>query len=260
MKYCLSARQSKEYLEKADEILVEWRDNDAILDILEINPKASIVLRIPLDVNLTSEEWDRVAQYYIMTQKRFKVMLSTINVSECRKRNIPFFLNHPVYTGWEANALIFMGVSSIYIAGQLAHQLDFVKTLPVEIRILVNSATAPFGYKPLMGGWIRPEDIEKVSDAIDVCEFTYRDRRDEQALYRVYAEKHEWAGELYMIIKDIEDKTIMNRMIPPEFQERRNNCGMRCQSGGHCHLCETITYLANPDILRPVKEQLDKNV
>jgi hypothetical protein len=46
-------------------------------------------------------------------------------------------------------------------------------------------------------------------------------------------------------------------MIPPEFQERRSNCHMRCQNGGHCHYCETITYLANPALLKPIKEKIE---
>ena len=92
---------------------------------------------------------------------------------------------------------------------------------------------------------------------IDVCEFNVSTNREEQALYRIYAEQHEWPGELYMIVKDITNKDIFNRMIPPEFQERRSNCGMRCQVGGHCHFCDTITYLANPELLKPIKEKIE---
>lgn len=75
----------------------------------------------------------------------------------------------------------------------------------------------------MRGAWFRPEDLYKI-EAIDVCEFFHKDNRDEQALYRIYAENHEWPGELNLIIKDIEDKDILNRMLPPEFQEKRSNC------------------------------------
>jgi hypothetical protein len=49
-------------------------------------------------------------------------------------------------------------------------------------------------------------------------------------------------------------------MIPPEFQERRNNCGMRCMYGSPCKYCQTIAHLANPDIIKPIKERVEENV
>lgn len=222
---------------------------------MEINPKASYVLWV--QDNITEEEWDKVYQYYIMTQKRFKVCLGNMIIEPCRKRGIPFYFEYPIQYGYEAEALIHgVGVCAIRIAGELAHNLDFVNTFPVEVRVCPYKAYAPWNYKPIIGGWFRPEDLEKI-EAIDVCEIINVDNRKGQALYRIYAENHEWPGELYMLVDDIQDKTIYNRMIPPEFQERRSNCRMRCQSGGHCHYCETLTYLANPDLLRPVKEKID---
>ena len=222
---------------------------------MEINPEASYVLWI--QDSITEEEWDKVYQYYIMTQKRFKVCLGNMIIEPCRKRGIPFYFEYPIQYGYEAEALIHgVGVCAIRIAGELAHNLDFVNTFPVEVRVCPYKAYAPWNYKPIVGGWFRPEDLEKI-EAIDVCEIINIDNRKGQALYRIYAENHEWPGELYMLIDDIQDKTIYNRMIPPEFQERRSNCRMRCQSGGHCHYCETLTYLANPNLLRPVKEKID---
>lgn len=240
--------------------MIEWRDHDAILDIMEINPNAIYILLISNLDELTDKDWEQVNQYYIMTQKKIKVcFLNTQNHFPCLKYNIPFFFYFPVFTGWEANSLINLGVCAIYLGGQLSHQLDFVSTLPVEVRVWPNVSMAHSGYKPLIGSWFRPEDLYQI-EAIDVCDLTRkRDNREEQALYRIYAEQHAWPGELNMLVKDIQNDKIVNRMIPPEFQERRSNCGQRCQSGGHCHFCETITYLANPDLLRPVKEQL-KNV
>ena len=39
-------------------------------------------------------------------------------------------------------------------------------------------------------------------------------------------------------------------MIPPEFAEKRLNCGQRCMSNGGCHLCWRLLNLANPDLLK----------
>ena len=218
---------------------------------MEVNPTASYVLNI----NGNEVDWDKVEQYYIITKKNLKVALTNLNYSECLQRKIPFFFSYAISEPWALNAIIDIGVCAARITGELAHRLDYLDTLPIEIRVWANKSGTPFGYKPIIGGWFRPEDLNNLT-AIDVCEFDPRDKKEEQALYRIYAENKEWSGELYMLVKDIEDQDIMNRMIPPEFQERRSNCGMRCQTGSHCHFCETITHLANLKLLKPIKEQL----
>ena len=44
MKYSLSSRQSPEYLKKANEIKVQWRDRRIIPDLLENYPTATVNL------------------------------------------------------------------------------------------------------------------------------------------------------------------------------------------------------------------------
>ena len=46
MKYCLSGRQSKKYLSKADEIFVEQRDYRYISDLILEQPNKTIILDI----------------------------------------------------------------------------------------------------------------------------------------------------------------------------------------------------------------------
>ena len=147
-----------------------------------------------------------------------------------------------------------MGICAARITGQLAHQLDYLNTLPIEIRVWPNKSCAPFGYSPMVGGWFRPEDLVNI-EAIDVCEFDTETKKEESALFRIYAEDKEWSGSLHLLIKDIKDETIVNRLIPPGFQARRSNCGMRCQSGGQCHFCYGITYFANPEVMKNLKEK-----
>ena len=235
--------------------MVQWRDHEHIIDLMEINPNASYVLEIP-DNDLEDKDWDLIKQYYVMTKQNLKVCLTKMNSIPCQQREIPFFFATAVGEPWALNAIINLGACAARVTGELAHRLDYLNTLPIEIRVWANRSGAPFGYNSLIGGWFRPEDLYKL-EAIDVCEFAPRDNREEQALYRIYAEQHAWPGELNMLVKDIKDDSITNRMIPPEFQERRSNCGMRCQVGGHCHFCETITYLANPNLLKPIKDKLN---
>ena len=234
--------------------MVQWRDHETIIDLIKINPNASYVLEIP-DNNLEDKDWDLIKQYYIMTQKRLKVSLIKLNFAQCVQRDIPFFFASAIGEPWALNAVINMGVCAARITGELAHRLDYLDTLPIEIRVWANKSGAPFNFNPLVGGWFRPEDLYKLT-AIDVCEFDPRDNKEEQALFRIYAEQHKWPGQLNMLIKEIDNDDIINRVIPPEFQERRSNCGMRCQVGGHCHFCETITQMANLDLLKPLKDKL----
>ena len=46
MKYCLNSRQNKEYLDKADEIKVEYRDRDFIFELCEKYPDKTLILNI----------------------------------------------------------------------------------------------------------------------------------------------------------------------------------------------------------------------
>ncbi len=154
------------------------------------------------------------------------------------------------------NAVINMGVCAARITGELAHHLDYLKTLPIEIRVWANQPGAPFNYEPLIGGWFRPEDLNEL-DAIDVCEFQTDNIQQEQALYRIYAEQKQWPGRLEIILKNFNNEEIINRMIPPEFQERRNNCRMRCQTGGNCRSCYSFAKLASLELLKPIKEKIE---
>ena len=76
------------------------------------------------------------------------------------------------------------------------------------------------------------------------------EKKREQVLFRIYAERKEWSGNLDYIISNLGMEGVMNRMIPPEFQEARNNCKQRCQTGGACRLCYSYLRLANPEFLK----------
>ncbi len=234
-----------------------WKYHTSIFDVLNVNSEATIVLTISSNDTLTKEDWDQIEQYDEITHGSVKVALINSNdYKECIKRDIPFFFINSISEPWMLNAVVNMGVCAARVTGELTHDLDYLKNLPIEIRVFANQPGAPFDYNPLIGGWFRPEDLYKL-DAIDVCEFSTENIQQEQALYRIYAEQKEWPGRLDIIIKNLNNENIYNRMLPPDFQERRSNCSMRCQRGGYCRYCNTIVNLANPDLLRPIKEKLE---
>lgn len=172
------------------------------------------------------------------------------------QKNILWYYRYPVTTFYEAKALKDLGAYGILIDAPLTHMMEDLKTLKFdEVRIVPN--VAYYAIIPrsngVLGGYIRPEDIEAYEPYINVIEFEDCDKKKEQALYRVYMEQHEWPGDLRTIITNL-DYAGVNRMIPPNFAQKRMNCGQACLSGSHCHLCYRYLDLADPDLLKDYKE------
>lgn len=258
MRYSLSARQPKSYLQKVDEIVLAWRDRDILVDLLEINPNATIVLE--LDNTVKDEDWNKIKKFNTMCQWYFEVCCLNEQQMEMAKiHNLNFFYAGIIDSPYQINALVNYGVCGARIGGQLGHQLDFVATLPIEIRVIANYAFNWLGYEPIYSSWFRPEDLTQLTDIIDVCEFSYEHREEGQALYRIYAEQKKWPGMLNMIIKQIDDGEILNEALPSDFQERRSNCGMRCQVDGNCRFCKNMFRLAKAEVIKRLREN-NKNV
>ena len=260
MKYCLSSKVSKEYLKKADEIKIRYEDGkeeDYILNLLELIPELSIVLEMPSDkANITQKDWDNFQKYNTLCRTNFKIAFWNIDkiARSHIKYNIKSFLYQPVYCFEQLHYLIDAGASDVRIAGELVHNLNLLDKFEITKRIFPNQSQLMKGIAPEVGSWIRPEDIENIPQ-IDICEFDEKKREREQALYRIYAEEHAWSGELNLLIEDIKTHEIMNRMLPPEFQEYRSNCGWKCITKKlNCHWCENNLFLANPNLYKEIKK------
>lgn len=166
-----------------------------------------------------------------------------------------WYYRYPVSTFMEADSLYDLGAYSIILAPPLTHMLDDIKHLHFpEVRMIAN--VAYHAYIPrengIVGGYIRPEDIEAYGEYVDVIEFEDCDKKKEQALYRIYMEEHSWSGDLKTIITNL-DYPGVNRMIPPNFAIKRMNCGQGCLSNAACHICKKYLDLANPDLLKDYK-------
>ena len=166
---------------------------------------------------------------------------------EVKQLGFQFFSAYKIRYGYQLFALIDMGVCAARIGGQLAHQLDMLEEKTnIEIRAIVNDTDTYIGFKPEIGSWIRPEDLVNLPQ-IDVCEFMSKDIAQEQALYRVYAERHEWPGRLKEIIPAFNNDELFNRLIPEDFGARRANCRQSCMNGGSCQYCGRTIKLSTLD-------------
>lgn len=250
MKYCLSYKVDKDYLRKADEISIPYYDDEKFFEIKEINPEATIVLQLIPDSYI---DWSRIEQMSKACGGNLKVMTITeTDMVKASEKNLQCFMRTPVHSFETLRSLQTLGATEAIIAGDLAHNMKLLGNFTTTFRIVPNQAFVYTGIDPIIGSWVRPEDIDSL-EYISVCQFFETDKKREQALYRIYAEEKEWAGPVNMLVKDIKDNKIINRMLPPEFQQQRNNCGWKCISGKiKCHMCNNNTYLANPELYKEI--------
>ena len=252
MKFSLHVRNvSADYLAKAEEIVIEYRDREIIPEYAEKYPDAQLVLDVPTD---TRWNFNEIKEYFILSKNKLTICLPDMwdeNLPLLIKNQIPFFWSYTIKTFWELHAMINIGASQVRIGAPLFFQCDKLKSFNIEKRICPNIAHE--GYLPgvdgIVGSWIRPEDLCEYEEVFDTVEFAdCGQNHKEEALYRIYAEQKVWPSQLNMIISNI-DSEAYNRMIRNEFIIARKNCGQRCLSGGACRICHRALHLANPELI-----------
>ena len=253
MKYCLSSRQSHEYLCIADEIKVEWRDRDSIFDLIEKYPNATINLRRYYSDIDSPIDWTQINQFKILAQGRFVLGLSSVEeMNIAHDREVPFYYLAAIRTFQELRDVIAVGVCRVRLGAPLFFQMDKVKRIcSLPIYAIANMASNDSVFERpngVLGTWIRPEDVDLYQDGyISIIEFI-GNHEQEQACYRIYHQR-KWPGELGLVVQDL-NYPCVNRMVPPELAQARLNCGQRCLENGSCHLCYRLFDLANPEKLQ----------
>ena len=262
MKFSLSSRQTSEYLNKADEIKVQWRDRNIIPDLFEKYPNATVNLCRYFQDSEKEIDWQQLDNFNILGQGRFILGLTLTNeMIEAESRGYNFYYLAAVRTFQELNELRDFGVCRIRLGAPLFFQMDIVrKVYSGPIYAIANMASNDSIFEHsngVTGLWIRPEDVSIYEPYIDLIEFI-GDQKQEQALYRIYAEQHTWPGELSMVVQDL-NYSCTNRMIPPSLAETRLNCGQRCQEGGACRICYRMFDLADPEKIRNYLEAMKES-
>ena len=253
MKYCLNSRQELQYLQKADEIKVEYRDKDSIPSLIEKYPGKRIILMCYFNEIL---DWKELNRWNILSRNNFMLCLASVAYADdCKEHGIPFYMGYPVKTYYELRALKELGVSYVRLAEPLFFEMDTVKQFGVPVRMVPNVAYIDGLPREdgVCGTWVRPEDLDLYENYVEVVEFEDADLKKEQALFRIYAEQKNWPGDLQMIITNLNHDGL-NRIIVPDFAEKRLNCGQRCQKTSNCKLCYRALTLAMPDKIRDYME------
>ena len=259
MKYCLSSRNEKKYLELADEIKVQYRDRRIIPDLFEKYPNANIILHIFHEDIQTEESWREVYKYHVLGQGRFICCVSNFEIAYmCKEDNIKFYYGYPIKTYYELKAAIDYGVCYVRLGEPLFFDMDRVKEFGVPVRAVPNIAYND-GFPRehgIYGTWIRPEDVEIYEPYIDVFEFEDCNLKKERGLYRLYSQSKKWSGPLELVISNFNHSGI-NRMVVPDLAYKRLNCKHMCQSGGSCRACYRAILLANPEEMQEYMDFTD---
>ena len=235
-----------------------WNDRNIIYDLCEKYPTARINL-VKLYTHTDEIDWNEINTFMTLSRNNMIIGLSAFeDLDAARQKGLPHYCPVPVRTYAELEDYKRAGVCRVYLAAPLFFEMDKVREFGIPMACVANRANSDALFsRPngVTGTWIRPEDVELYENYVEVLEF-FGDRKQEQALYRIYAERKEWPGDLNYVVQDLE-YPCTNRMIPPTLAEKRLNCGQRCKAGGACKLCYRMMDLANPDLLRPYLEKTE---
>lgn len=254
MKFCLKARQEESYLKKANEIKFEYRDRKGIQEYYDKYHTTIILVHRFTDEDI---DWKEIEQLRILTKDN--LILCTDNMLDCadaKDYNCRFYFDNEICSMYQLRAIVEIGVCYIRLGAPLFFKLDKVKAITdIPIRAIPNISYYDNIYRKngVSGTWIRPEDVEAYEQYIDVLEFADCDKDKEQAMYRIYAEEHEWPGPLSLLVSGLRYDG-MNRMIPPEISQKRMNCGQRCIEQGVCRICYNMLELADVDKMREYRD------
>ena len=262
MKFALHARCEKSMLKQADEIIVQYREKERILDYPEEYPEASVVIQC-YEVEPDKVDFNWLAAMAPSFPKGFCVgFLTESLLNTARELGIPAYLLRYINTYAELNELYRIGVSYVLLGQPLFSSLDKVKKFNIPIRWTPNVVNnSNFDLTHLShGSWIRPEDLH-LYDIIDGCVAEFpgaRDYKAEQAFFKVY-KKGSWPQDLGYLLLEFKGFNVNNYLLGTDekFGEMRLNCRQRCEEepgSEGCHYCETMFKLSNPDFIKKAKE------
>lgn len=242
MKYCMSGRQPFSVLKKADEIKVQFKDYQRILDFIEKIPDKTVILDVPkgetIDVNFCQMVHEKM-NFVIAVEDLYYANI----VRDC---GFKWYWSYPVTSYYELNTIAAMNPEYILLGPPLCFDLEAVrKKTNAILRLIAN--VADVGYLPrengIYGPWIRPEDVELYEEYVSVLEFRETDLSKEQTLLHIYQDNKMWPGNLNLLLMGF-GVNVDNRALPEEIGSLRMKCGQRCMSRGTCNFCYTAVQFA----------------
>lgn len=266
------------YINKIDEIIIKYYDYttfDAIETFMFHHPNQKVTLKVS-DIEGFADLIENNQEEFknLNNNEKFSIMLNVPNYDDetinlfFKSYKAKFFYRILIQDWDNLTAIAETGVSQVYISGDLAFQLDNVKSAleskNIQIRVVPNivQSSAP-SLDPMIKFFIRPEDLFFYKLYVDTIEFyTEPDNLEKQdALYSVYFIDKKWLGDLPLLIEGFDNKYIKNQFIASTFGQRRASCKKRCCKGKICNFCWNQYIEANwvEGFLRKAEETKNKN-
>lgn len=265
MKYAIKFYQNCRVLPQADEIILKYEEvHENLIDYID---NYSDEQRIVIDICGYDKEnilKDNLSIWKAVSKKHenFAIKLNEYHIdiiSKLQENNIKFFLDTRVDTIDKLCAVVFLGVSDVYICNELGFSLKsiakFCHNRGVKIRVYPNIAQSSSNNEEINSFtkfYIRPNDVKVYEDYVDIFEFfTDVSSMDRQSvLFNIYKDE-EWLGKLSDIILGIKED-IINESIFPAFAEARTDCNKKCIYE-KCKLCDRILDFTK--IVNTIKEE-----
>ena len=258
IKSCINWRKSFKYKQYVDEFNIEFKNKKQ--QLLNFLDTYAISQRVNLQINqnITNTELDLIfalkEKYNIAICLMFPYNhdIYSLLINKIKINDIPFYFSYPITTIEELIGYINLGVSDVFVSGNLGfnlkavHKLTKTQTQNIQVRCYPNICQNKIWF-PIEGGlkdfFIRPEDIDLYSKYIDVIEF-WNSEDKQNILYKIYFQTREWDGNLQEIIQRLQIPLNSYYILGDEFANRRMNCEQKCLQGKSCYLCNRLVQLA----------------
>ena len=243
MKYCISGRQPKSVLEKADEIKMRYADKDRMVEYMCEWPEKTFILDIPKGI-----EVDLPWCASLASENNLILSLGDLELaSVCAQFDLKFYWSFPITSYYELAGIVSLNPAYIFLGAPLFFDLDRVRKITdLPIRLCPNLAFDSYIPRTdgICGTWIRPEDVAAYEQYVDTLEFIHGDLDHEKVLFHVYSENKYWPGNLNLLFTNF-NVNVDNRAIVDEIAKTRMNCGQRCMYSGTCHFCDNAIRFAS---------------
>ena len=244
MKYCVSARQPKDVLKKADEIKFDYKDRKGLYNFIEdedLKNKKYIMIIPKEDEGIDWKELEMFAAKVDLT-----LALANLRMAKaCHTHKLKFYWAYPITSFYELRGCVYLGVCELLLGAPLYFDLAEVKKQGLPIRLVANLCFDGYIPRPngVCGTYVRPEDVPAYEKYVETLEFETNDIKKEAVLIKVYQEDKKWPGNLNLILTNF-GENVDNRAIPEQFGEARTQCRQNCQRGGSCKLCFNAIQLS----------------
>ena len=278
MRYCVNYFEKFNYLNEIEEINILFEKDEkpivenlkALIGMEKVNPKATFNIFMSAQdcadliedelnafvmdvVNYNQEDNDSMIKIVFegsLLEEDYSEALYNV-FPKIQDNDIPFFFDSFAKDWDMVLGLLSLGVSDIYISGQIGFCLHLLKDVlenedmeNVQIRAVCNAAQASFLYKEqdnFKAFFIRPEDVEFYGQYIDVLEFN-NFSKSINTTYEIY-KRGTWDADLEILIDRLNISVDNRNLVQPAMQERAT-CQRKCLTGERsCHICdEAVAY------------------